>query len=410
MITTKKYLWGLFEKKYQTASALDSKHKKANNSILASLKQEFQDRSRAEIQLWRDALATAENPDNPRLVLLQDLYDNLMTDGHLMANILIRKSAVTSTRFFVQDKNGEEDKEATEFFQAEWFFTLLNNMLDSVYKGYTVVELTSIDPIVFTEIPRRNIAPKLQRIYFEAMGEQFVNYGMPEFANRILEVNTQTFGLMNDIVHQLIWKRNAQQVWADFSEKFGIPLVTVETLETNEKKLSDIQQNLDELGQGANAILPDGSKVQIHDSSTKGDPHSVFSEQIKTANTEISKRIVGGTMISDNGSSYSQSEVHERTLNEKIAEADRRLIEFTVNNKLMPMLIANGLYKFKEGDKFIFDRTQELSVKEHWEMINQAAAYYEMDEDILKKYFGLPIIGKKQNGFNTQGALSANFR
>ncbi len=406
MITTKKYLWGLFEKSTATANAT----KKQNTSVLSTLVQEMQDRSRAEIQTWRDALATAENPDNSRLVLLQDLYDNLMTDGHLMANILIRKSAVTSTRFFIQDKNGEEDKEATELFQTEWFFTLLNNMLDSVYKGYTVVELTSIEPIKFTEIPRRNIAPKLQRIYFEAMGEQFINYGMPEFENRILEINTNTFGLLNDIIPQLIWKRNAQQTWADFSEKFGIPLVTVETLETNEKKLNELQNTLDDLGQGANAILPDGSKIQIHDGSTKGDPYSVFSEQIKTANAEISKRIVGGTMIADDGSSRSQSEVHERTLNEKIAEADRKLVEFTVNNKLMPMLIANGLYKFKEGDKFVFDRTQELTVKEHWEMINQAATYYDMDEDVLRKDFGLPIVGAKNLLSQPTGGLTANFQ
>ncbi len=406
MITTKKYLWGLFEKRISTAKAT----KQPNNSVLSILKQELQDRSRAEIETWRDAITTAENPDNPRFVLLQDLYDNLMTDGHLMANILIRKSAVTSTRFAVQNKNGEKIPKASEFFQAEWFFNLLNYMLDAVYKGYTVVELTSIEPIRFAEIPRRNIAPKLQRIYFEAMGEQFVNYGTPEFTNRILEINTNTFGLMNDIVPQLIWKRNAQQTWADFSEKFGIPLVTVETLETNENKLDEIQSTLDELGQGANAILPDGSKIQIHDGSTKGDPYSVFSKQIETANAEISKRIVGGTMILDNGSSYEQSKVHERTLNEKIAEADRKLIEFTINNRLIPMLAANGLYSFKDGDKFVFDRTQELSVKERWEIISQASNYYEMDEDVLKKDFGLPIIGKKKSSTQQQGGLTANFQ
>lgn len=400
---TKKYLWGLFEKQTQ----ITNKANKQNTSVMSTLTQEFKDRSRVEIQNWRDAIQTAENPDNPRWVILQDLLENLMTDGHLMANILIRKSAIISTNFFIQDKNGENVTESTDFFQSEWFFNLLEYLLTAIYKGYSVVELVSTDPIKFELIPHRNVAPQKQRIYFEAMGEQFADYSKPEFDNRILELNTHSFGLLNDIVPQLIWKRNAQQTWADFSEKFGIPLVTVETMERNKIKLDELQTALNELGQGANAILPDGSKIQIHDGSTKGDPYSVFSEQIKIANAEISKRIVGGTMISDDGSSYSQSKVHENTFNNKIVAADRKIIEFTINNKLLPMLMANGLYSFKEGDKFIFDKTQELSKQEHWNIINQASVNYEMDEEILKKDFKIPIVKKKNN---TTGGMSENFQ
>ena len=40
------------------------------------------------------------------------------------------------------------------------------------------------------------------------------------------------FGAMNDIVPNLIWKKNAAQGWAIFSERFGIPLVKIETNKT----------------------------------------------------------------------------------------------------------------------------------------------------------------------------------
>jgi hypothetical protein len=103
--------------------------------------------------------------------------------------------------------------------------------------------------------------------------------------------------------------------------------------------------------------------------------------------------------------------VHERTLNEKIAESDRRMIEFTVNNKLIPLL-ANWGVSLKEGERFVFDRSEELSLKEHWEVIAGAMQYYEMDEVILKKDFKLPIIGKKEQSQPTSssGGISANFQ
>ncbi|MBE9468985.1 MAG: DUF935 family protein [Bacteroidetes bacterium] len=402
-INKKSYLWGLIKAETKTPST-----GKKNNGIITQLISEFQDRSRSDIQKWRQAMQAAEDPENPRWNLLQDLYDNLMTDGHLMANIQIRKSAVMGNRFFIMDKDGKENDEVTQQIQTEWFYNIIEFLLDSIYRGYSVIELT--DPILmrWKLIPHRNVCPQFERIYLEVMGTKFVTYSDPSFANNIIALTSlNKFGILNDIIPQLIWKRNAQQTWADFSERFGIPLVTAETLETDTKKLNLIETMLRKLGQAAQAVLPEGTKITIHDSSTKGDPHNIFSEQIKITNSEISKRIVGGTMISDDGSSYSQSEVHERTLNDKIAEADRRIIEFTVNNKLIPLLRNYGI-KFNDNERFVFDRSERLSLTEHWKIVSGILQNYDVDDEWISRSFNVPIIGKKQQSVGA--GITANFR
>ena len=414
----KSYLWGAFKTTTSspTNAAAPMSNKKANG-IIMQLAQEFTDRSRVDIKKWRQAIEAATNPETPRWQLLQDLIDNLMTDGHLMSQIDIRKAAVLSKRFYIQDAAGKEDEVKTNLLNEEWFFNLIEHILDTPFKGYTVLELTNPVTMEWELVPRRNIVPQKKTILFEVAGEKGVRYDDPVFARNVIYTHSiRLLGILNDIVPQLIWKRNAQQTWADFSERFGIPLVTAETTKTDKTELSRIEGMLRSLGQAAQAVLPEGTKITIHDTNTKGDPHAVFEGQIKVTNEEMSKRIVCGTMVSDSGSSRSQSEVHERTLDDKIALADRRLLEFTITKKLLPILTTWG-FAFSEGDRFVFDGTEDLSMADHWTIIKDASAIYDIPDEWVSRRFNFPINGRVAKAITPPNtpptkpkALAENFR
>jgi len=401
--TTKSYLYGLF--KAESKAPMQKGGGGSSSSIVMQLTNEFSDRARADIQKWRDALEAADNPDDPRWSTLQDLYANLLTDGHLTAVINIRKAATLSNRFIVRDaKTGKDVPEQTALLKTEWFYKMMEHLLDSVFFKYTVMEL--VDPVTmrWELIPRRNCSPQRGLIYLEVAGSKGIPYTDPGFARNILELQSiSPFGLLNNIIPQLIWKRNAQQTWADFSERFGIPLISAETTKTDKTSLDKIEKQVRALGQAAQAILPEGTKITIHDQAQKGDPHKVFLEQITVSNEEVSKAIVGGTMVVDSGSSRSQSEVHERTLDYKIAESDRRMVEFFVNGKLIPLLRTYG-FKFTDTSAFEFDRTESLSLSAHWDIVNEALSFYDVDEEWVSTTFNFPITGKKQG---VPGALPA---
>jgi hypothetical protein len=87
------------------------------------------------------------------------------------------------------------------------------------------------------------------------------------------------------------------------------------------------------------------------------------------------------------------------------------MIEFTVNNRLIPMLRMHG-FRFNDNERFVFDRSEELSLKEHWEIVQGVLNSYEVDEQWISKTFNVPITGKKDTSAALsiqKGGLAANF-
>lgn len=372
--------------------------RRGKQDITTQIIREFKDQSRAEIKKWRDALRMATDADNPRAYHLQDLYDNLESDGHFLAQVRLRKAATTGYGFSIIDrKTGEINQDKTKLFQSEWFYDFIDNVLDVPLKGYTVLELVNPQTMEFCLVPRRNVCGQKQLVYFEVMGDKGVDLNSPEYEHSIVRIGKpDDLGIMAHICGQLIWKRNAQQSWAEFTERFGMPLISATTNKTSQADIKKINDMLRTLGEAATAVLPEGTSIKI-DPFTGGDSYKVYDEQIERINEEMSKPITGGTMITDDGSSRSQAQVHERNLDDKIAESDRRMVQFSVNNQLLPLMQYWGWDVNPETDEFQFDPSFELTLSQHWNIAYQAMqSGYELDEEWLSKTFSLKIVGRRE--------------
>lgn len=400
---------GLFDflRKSPVAESIDKKQ--LINDIAIKIAQEFQDRSRKNITKWRDSNTAAENPEDPRWYLLQDLIDDLILDAHLASVIDVRKAATLNHRFYVRDKKTKETlDEQTNFLNRQWFYEFLDNALDSVLRKYTVCQFFKVNDLpTFKVIPRRNICPQLGRMYLEVAGSQFVNYH--EVPNVIEIMHTSKFGLINDVIPNVIWKRDALQAYAEFSERFGKPLITATT--SNKAEVNKIEKGLQGLGDAGSAVLPNGTTITIHDLANAGNPEKTYIENAKLQDNQVSKRMIGSTTIVDEGANRSQTQVHIATLDDKIAQADKRNMIFCVNDQLFPTLQNLGFPFNTDTMEFVFDETEDLTLNQQWEITKGAIdAGFELDIDELVKTFNLPIIGKRevQNPLNT--GFSANFR
>jgi len=379
------------------------------NDIVLQIAQEFQDRSRKNITKWRDSNTAAENPDDPRWYLLQDLIDDLILDAHLASVIDVRKSATLNHRFYVRDKKTKETlEEQTDFLNKQWFYEFLDSALDSVFRKYTIAQFFRVnDKPTFKLIPRRNICPQMGRMYIEVSGSAFVNYN--EVPNVIEIMHTSKFGIINDVIPNVIWKRDALQAYAEFSERFGKPLITATT--NNKAEAPRISKSLVELGDSGTGVLPTGTTITVHDLANAGNPEKTYIENAKLQDNQVSKRFIGSTTIVDEGANRSQTQVHIETLDDKIAQSDRRNMIFCVNDQLFPILNNLGFDFDTEKHEFVFDETEDLTLNEQWEITKGAIeAGYELDIDELVKTFNLPITGKRQvqNPLNT--GFSANFQ
>ena len=383
---------------------------KQTKSIIDKIIKTFQDRSRKDIQKWRKALLMAEHPEKPRRYLLQDIYKDLGTDGHLKSLIRLRKYATINTAFNIIGKDGNINREATDFFNKKWFYKLLNLALDSIFYGYTLIEFERFleDNIQLALVNRRNVIPELRQIIPDLTRDETISYDDPYYDNWLLEVGErEDLGILNDIIPNLIWKRNVGQSWAEFTEKFGIPMITASISSYNQKDIDKVDYMLANLAEASRGIFPEGTNIEFKESN-RTDAYQSYEHFIKYNKDEISVAIIGGTMITHDGSSRSQSEVHERNLDKKIAIADKRELAFLINDKLIPILINHGYNFIEEGDKFTWSESHGLSLKDYWSIATGIMKDYEVDEKWISDTFFIPIKGKKKRPSLVNNQITVN--
>jgi len=370
-----------------------------DNQIINKITTQFQDRSRKDIQKWRTAIMVAQSVEKPRRDLLINLYNDLLTDGHLYSQMELRKAATLNTPFQVIDKKtGEINNEMTSFFNHKWFYDLLSDILETLFYGHTLIEIESFEDnkVNYSLIPRQNVVPNKKQIIPDLSNpNKIINYSEKQYEGWLIEVGkSKDLGILNAIIPNLIWKRNAIQSWAEFCERFGIPLMTATTLKQDEATLDLVEGMLSELGEASSAVFPQGTTIDIKEAN-RADAYKVFDAKIARNNEEISKAIVGGTMVSDGGSSKSQSEVHERGLENRLSVKDKRYITFLINDDLMPILRQRG-YDVSDNDCFKFSFKNEMNIMEHFEVVNDVInSGHEVDLAWVSKTFNVPITGKR---------------
>jgi SPP1 gp7 family putative phage head morphogenesis protein len=367
--------------------------------IIDKMVEQYKDRSRKDIQKWRKALQMADHPEKPKLNFYHDLIDDLMTDGHLQAQIQLRENSTLNTEFAVSSPDGTINEEATNLFRQEWFYEFIKEVIGQKLRGTKVAEFQSFagNKVSFGIIPQRNVVPRLKAVYTDLTKDDVIFYNDPFYENWIIQIGKdRELGILNNIVPNLIWKRNVMQAWAEFCERFGLPMVSATTNKYDTETINKIDYMLSQLAQASRGVFPQGTSVEFKEAN-RTDAYQTFDKFCERNNREISEPIVGGTMLTDDGSSRSQSEVHERNLDDKIAVADKRSIVFLVNDCLIPLLVNQGYSFFKEGDRFDFLKSHNLELDKFWEITSGVMQEYEVDEDWLSNTFSIPIVGKKKS-------------
>jgi hypothetical protein len=351
------------------------------------------------------ALTAIDHIDTPRYNRYFDLQDDLVTDGTYKTQVLLRKSATLSIDFQIRNrKTGEINELGSELFQQKWFYKYLNVELDSIILGTRIIEFLEFDGhrIKFAVIPPRNTVPKQKRIFPDLGNDnKFIQYNDPIYRPWLIELNPENhLGLINDIIPNLIWKRNVAQSWAEFCEKFGMPLISATTNNNNTAHIDNVEKQLLALAEASVGVFPEGTTIKF-DEANRTDAYNVYSKFIEQNSNEISGVIVGSNTLSLNSANRSQTEVHERSLDFKISQSDRREITFTVNDELIPLLKQQGYSYLSDDDVFEWEESkEEIELSQYWTITQGIMNDYEVNMDWLAETFNIPIVGKKQQSAN----------
>ncbi len=300
------------------------------------------------------------------------VYKELLSDSHVFACILSRKSGVLSLEWEI--KNGTDKNELTEKFENLLkkldIYRLINDILDCTLFGFQPieviwgkvdnlilpVELKAKPPEWFCFDDDNQLKFRTKEHYYgeELPPKKFLcPQSNPSYENPYGERT------LSRIFWPATFKKGGMKFWVIFTEKYGIPhLVGKHPRGASKEETDNLADLLEDMVQDAIAVIPDDSSVEIQEAN-KSSSAEIFEKLIDKMNAEISKAILGQTLTTEIGSngSYAASNTHF-AVRQDIIDSDKKLVEKTINQLLQWICEIN----FANQEVPVFEMYQEEDV------------------------------------------------
>lgn len=324
-------------------SKADAKNVSKVTQLLVDTMKRSRTMWRKEINHWQQARASRYSIVMPRNFLMQDLFEDVMMDGHLHGITENRTLRSTNKNFIFVDKDGKKNDVLTELIKSKtWFEKFIEFTHKSTFYGASVIFLKEMDKDGFKDIElvkRHSVVAELGTIFTDI--SQTAGFDYRDFPNELIEVQMYDLvGLLEKAAPYTILKRHSWGSWDEFEELFGVPIRIAKIASQSEEVKQEVSGWLQEMGSAPYAVLPIGTEIEIKENS-KGDAFNVFYMKLQELNSELSKLILHQTMTTDNGSSKAQGGVHENTLNEVVLSDEKKILAI-LNDKLIPAMRNNG--------------------------------------------------------------------
>lgn len=374
---------------------------KAENAI--KIKQQLY-RITTDMSRYRNAVVSAENIYNPSRTVLYQLYQQSMLDAHLNAIMAQYKNNVIACEFCVYNADGSENEEKTKLIRTKWFRDFLDYTLETPFYGHTVIQFEDIVDINGIEqfkevevIPRQYVKPEWHMVMSSeaAQPPDGVDYTEKPYSNWCIGIGKKhDLGMLLQLTPLVIWKKNALGAWAEFVEKFGSPLRIGKTDSTDFQSTQAMQDMLQNMGVAAWGLFKTDDQIEIIESK-HSDAFEVFDKMIERCNSEMSKIVLGQTMTADNGSSRSQSEVHERIL-EQVGYTAKMFTNSVLNNQLVPLM--NNLGFGLEGCYIDIEQEDEFNLeqKSKFDIELLKTGKFTFTPEYIKEKYGTEVVEVKE--------------
>lgn len=350
-------------------------------------------RTRQDIQSRNTALRLAQSED-PKNYKLQLLFDEISDDALLSSQIQNRKQQLFTASFSIKNASGDKDDEQTRALKNSPVFRQLTlAILDSLYYGYSLVELNlqpnakgEMMPNV-TNLPRTNIIPQKGLFLKDYTQDKGISYrDMPEFGTWILEFNSNELGLLNKAAVHVLFKRFAESCWSELCEIYGIPPRVLKTNTQDGNMLRRGEQMMRDMGNAAWFIIDKTEDFNWATGvNTNGD---VYKNLINLCNNEISMLVSGAVIGQDTAHGSNSKEQSSQDMLWQLVQSDMEQVEQYWNDTIIPALINIG---FLKGDVF-FEFDPQEDTQQLYERTIGFAQYYNVPTEFIKDKFGVELL------------------
>lgn len=368
------------------------KKRKRIKKITDSLQTQQLHRFGIQMDEYRDAVDLAESDTNPTWQELQRVYNDVLIDDQVTAAMQARLMGVTSTKWYLYNEDDTVNEEATKVLNHGWFDKYQMLVLGAKFFGYSAIQFGDIKDGTLSDvysIPREYIHKTGRKMFTSlwANEDDSVSFDDPRFKNSVVFVSVDDHGILMQITPLAIWKKNALAFWSQYGEMYGNPIRVGMTDVLDDDLMDNMEDMVKEMGSRAWAVLNKEDDLKFIEANNT-DVYNVFEKLALYVDNSTKKLILGSTMTMDDGSSRSQSEVHERNTNNFIT-SDLKEIERNVNSDLIPRLQHFGL--LPENVRFGWDAEEKLSFEQKKEMLAVLLPHFAIDPEKVQELTGIEV-------------------
>jgi phage gp29-like protein len=348
--------------------------------------------SAVQISNWVSSINSANSNINPIRRKLYELYERIELDAQIETVTNLRTIAITNKKihFYERGKEGEVNDAILEQIRSPWFNNMLRHIISSKWWGHSLIEFDLQQGLINDAIlvPRFNVIPeKGLALYQSTSFNSGIAFREPPASNYAFEAKgDKKLGLYSILAPYVLYKSGGLGDWSQFCELFGIPFREFHYNPFDPESRQRVTESAESVGSAGFVVLPDGSSITIHDTNKSGSK-DVFEGLIQTCDEQIAKAVLGGTMITDNGSSQAQANVHYAVKNE-INLSDLIWMEYVLNFEAKQRLVNLGLPL--DGGNFKFDNTREIPLEQRIEMDVKLAQQVPIADEYFYKTYGIP--------------------
>jgi phage gp29-like protein len=310
------------------------------------------------VGLARVLRSAAEGDHEAYLTLAEEMEER---DPHYASVLGTRKRAVSGLPVVVEaasdDPGDVKLADAVRLlFKRRGIRALLQDLMDSVGKGYSVVEIMwdrkaspwapacydwrdprffQFDQATRREVRLRDESDMLNGLALEP-------YKFMVHNPRLKSGIPIRGGLARLAAWSWMLKSFGIKDWMAFAEVFGMPLRLGKYPSGEKPENVDIlRMAVANLGTDASAVIPESMKIEFEELANVAGGAELFERMAKFFDAQISKAVLGQTMTTDDGSSRSQAEVHNE-VRKDLRDADADQLEETLERDLViPFIVLN---------------------------------------------------------------------
>jgi len=310
----------------------------------------------------RDRFQTAPQyynflPD-PDKILIDNEYDyeiyrDLLNDPHLMAAIQQRKMQVMQLEYEIESRakikvKSKIEDEVEQLFNELDFNDLVSEIMDAIFFGYSVVEVTwkkdgkllRPDKIVgkpqewfiFDKYNELRLRKYKHGFYLFEEGEKLPPYKFVLTQHKPSFTNPYGEKILSRCYWPVTLKKGGVEYWQLMMERYGMPYLIgryPNTFTATQK--TEFLDQLKQMVVDNITIFDEALGIELKE-SPQFDIGQLYENLVRFHNREVSKAVLTVTLTTEieKAGSYNAGEVHKEML-QFLGESDRKLVESSLN-------------------------------------------------------------------------------